>query len=589
PLTPLPRERGSDVIDDRAYWEKWYPADLILECFPGQFRNWFYSLLSMSTMMRHGETDDPAEKRPFETLFGHRLVMNEDGKPMHKSDGTAIWFEEAAEQLGVDTLRWMYLAQNPSADLRFGTRHPDQPVTLRTPDGEVSQTNEGFATCLVTSKPADEVRRQVLIPLWNSYAFFVNYARLDGFDPQAEQVPYDERPEIDRWILSNLQSLIETSEQAWPNCDAATACAAAADFIDDLSNWYIRRNRRRFWRSAKVEGRGTRVEGESNKVSQASNLNPQLDADKLAAYQTLYEVLVTLTKLLAPAMPFLSERMYRNLVVNGASQRREAPESVHLCRFPQPNLDLVDALLSVKMAAAQTIVGMGHRLREESGHRVRQPLAELRFTADSPELSGAIETLTDVVGEELNVKALVRADHLDELVQYTYKPNLKTLGPKHGKRLAAIRNELPTLGDALLAPLRRGANVTVTIGGEPLELAPEDVMVGTAQAADWVTASEGGIQIALSTRLTPELICEGLARDFIRQIQQMRKDAGLEIEDRITIRYAASGEAAAAIETFAEYIRAETLAERLERSGTLPEGQTVRVGSAEVKVKIERA
>ncbi|HEX6985588.1 MAG TPA: class I tRNA ligase family protein, partial [Planctomycetaceae bacterium] len=276
---------------DRDHWRRWYPADLVLECFPGQFRNWFYSLLAMSTMMRHGETDDPAAKRPFKALFGHRLVMNEEGKPMHKSDGTAIWFEEAAEQLGVDTLRWMYLSQNPAADLRFGTRHPDQPVTLRTPEGEVGETKEGFRTCLVTSKPADEVRRQVLIPLWNSYAFFVNYARLDGFDPTAPQVPYEERPEIDRWILSNLQALIETSEKAWPNCDAATACAAAASFIDDLSNWYIRRNRRRFWRG-KSEG----------------------DRDKLAAYQTLYEVLVTLTKLLAPAIPFLSERMYQNLV-----------------------------------------------------------------------------------------------------------------------------------------------------------------------------------------------------------------------------------------------------------------------------------
>src|SRR5690606_21730168 len=171
---------------DRANWEKWYPADLVLECFPGQFRNWFYSMLAMSTMMRYDETDDPKEKRPFKTLFGHRLVMNEEGQPMHKSDGTAIWFEEAAEQLGVDTLRWMYLAQNPAQDLRFGTRHKDQPVTLQTPEGPIDKTREGLPTCEVVSKPADEVRRQVLIPLWNSYAFFVNYAIPDEFDPSAE-------------------------------------------------------------------------------------------------------------------------------------------------------------------------------------------------------------------------------------------------------------------------------------------------------------------------------------------------------------------------------------------------------------------
>ena len=571
------QERSRSPLNgDHAYWEKWYPADLILECFPGQFRNWFYSLLSMSTMMRHGETDDPREKRPFKTLFGHRLVMNEDGEPMHKSDGTAIWFEEAAEQLGVDTLRWMYLAQNPSADLRFGTRHPDQPVTLRTPEGDVSATKEGFKTCLVTSKPADEVRRQVLIPLWNSYAFFVNYARLDGFDPNAECVPYEERPEIDRWILSNLQSVIETSEDAWPNCDAATACAAAAEFIDDLSNWYIRRNRRRFWR------------GGSLSRSQGSGL----DIDKLSAYQTLYEVLVTLTKLLAPVIPFLTERMYQNLVkergTGNGEREGQAPDSVHLCRFPSVNAALKDPALSARTALAQRVVAMGHKLREEAGHRVRQPLAELRFAAPT-EHAEALERLADVIREELNVKAIVRAEHLDELVSYTYKPNLKTLGPKHGKRLAAIRKELPDLGDALLAPLRRGENVTVTIGGEPLELSPEDVMVGTSQAADWVTASDGGIQIALSTKLTPDLIREGLARDFVRQIQQLRKDAGLEIEDRITIAYATEdSEAAAAIETWGDFIAGETLADRLHQSETISDGQSARVGNAKVKVKIDR-
>ncbi|HEX6985190.1 MAG TPA: DUF5915 domain-containing protein [Planctomycetaceae bacterium] len=252
------------------------------------------------------------------------------------------------------------------------------------------------------------------------------------------------------------------------------------------------------------------------------------------------------------------------------------------------NEALKDPALTARTALAQRVVAMGHKLREDAGHRVRQPLAELRFSAP-PEQAAAIERLSDVIREELNVKSLARAEYLDELVKYTYKPNLKTLGPKHGKRLAAIRAELPNLPDARLAPLRRGENVTVTIGGEPLELAPEDVMVGTEQAADWVTASDGTVQIALSTKLTPDLIREGLARDFVRQIQQMRKDADLEIEDRITIRYATTGdEAAAAIEAFAEYIRSETLADRLDRADTLPDGQAVRVGDGEVQVRIER-
>ena len=573
-----------DVPGGGEYWQRWYPADLVLECFPGQFRNWFYSLLSLSTMMRHGETDDPSQKRPFKTLFGHRLVMNEQGQPMHKSDGTAIWFEEAAEQLGVDTLRWLYLSQNPATDLRFGTRHADQPVPLRTVDGEITQTREGFTTCLVTSKPADDVRRQVLIPLWNSYAFFVNYARLDGFDPAAEQVPYADRPEIDRWILSNLNSLIETSETAWGSFDPAEACRATAAFVDDLSNWYIRRNRRRFWRGGSL----SRSHGSG------------LDTDKLAAYQTLYEVLVTLTKLLAPALPFLAERMYQNLVRNAdilaephatnpkSEIRNPKSESVHLCRFPTPNPALRDAGLSARTAVAQQVVALGHKLREEAGHRVRQPLAELRYSAPDA-IAGAIASLEEVIREELNLKAVVRADNLDELVSYTYKPNLKTLGPKQGKRLAAIRSELPTLGDAALAPLRRGESVTVTIGGEPVELAPEDVMVGTQRAADWVTAAEGGLQLALSTRLTPELVREGMARDFIRQVQQLRKDAGLEIEDRIVIRYATPDvEAAAALTTWANSIAAETLADAVRAAETVPEGRSVKIGDVAVSVAVKR-
>ena len=430
---------------NRAEWEKWYPADFITECFPGQFRNWFYSLLAMATMMRH-EQSDPLDKRPFKTLLGHRLVMNEQGQQMHKGDGTAIWFEEAAEQLGVDTIRWMYLAQNPASDLRFGTRHPDRPVTLQTPDGPVGMTKEGAPTCEVVSRPADEVRRRVLIPLWNSYAFFVNYAQLDRFDPSVEPVPFAERPEIDRWILSNLQALIDLSNREFQEFNVAQVCAAAADFIDDLSNWYIRRNRRRFWRSRDAG-----------------------DTDKLAAYQTLHEVLVTLTKLLAPCIPFLAERMYHNLV---AGWDTAAPPSVHLCDYPQCDQSRLDELLNVRMQTAQQVVNLGHKLREEQNIRVRQPLAELRFAVSASEQSAAIESLAAVIRDELNVKQLTYCDDLDELASYSFKPNLKTLGPKYGKLLGSIRKELPNLDAAVLAPLRRGESVTVTLDGAEVALEP---------------------------------------------------------------------------------------------------------------------
>ncbi len=274
------------------------------------------------------------DKRPFKTLLGHRLVMDEQGQPMHKSDGTAIWFEEAAEQLGVDTMRWMYLAQNPASDLRFGTRHPDENVTLDTPDGPASETREGLPCCAVTSAPADETRRRVLIPLWNSYAFFVNYARLDEFDPNAEQVPVADRPEIDRWILSNLQSVLEVAQREMPEFNVAEFCRAAEEFLDDLTNWYIRRNRRRFWRSKDAS-----------------------DTDKTAAYQTLYEVLVTLCKALAPCIPFLTERMYQNL----AGGTNGGPESVHLCEYPKPDESLLDPTLNARTATAERVVKLGHK------------------------------------------------------------------------------------------------------------------------------------------------------------------------------------------------------------------------------------
>ena len=590
---------------NREEWQKWYPADLVTECFPGQFRNWFYSMLSLSTMMRYDEADNAEDKKPFRTLLGHRLVQNEQGKPMHKSDGTAIWFEEAAEQLGVDTMRWMYLAQNPAQDLRFGTRHGDKPVTLQTPDGPIDKTLEGVTTCTVTSGPADETRRQILIPLWNCYKFFVDYAIADGFVPSDElrrraagRKPSEQsasanseglRPaarlenyqEIDRWILSNLQSLIEVAHREMSNYNAPAFCAAAAGFIDDLSNWYIRRNRRRFWRSKDAS-----------------------DTDKNAAYETLYEVLVTLSRLLAPGIPFLTERMYRNLAFGkecsvsrseaGLTEHRRLntehspPESVHLCDYPTADTALLDADLNLRMASAQKVVRLGHKLREESNLRVRQPLAELRFASSNAETAAAIEKLGDVIGEELNIQRVIRQDNLDSLVKYAYKPNLKTLGPKYGKLLNALRTKLPELGDAVLAPLRRGQNLTVELEGQSVDLTPDDVLVNTEQAAEWVCSDDAGIQVAISTVLTPELIREGMSRDFVRQVQQLRKDANLNITERIRIQYhSEENTIQAMVAEWGNYIKGETLADSISFQPS-PDStiKSVSVGEANVKIWI---
>ena len=596
--TPVSLDTGPSTLDDTSTlnsqlstlnWPNWFPADLVTECFPGQFRNWFYSLLSLATMMRYDETEDPEEKKPFKTLLGHRLVMDEHGNAMHKSDGTAIWFEEAAEQLGVDTLRWMYLAHNPASDLRFGLRHPDEPVTLETPEGPISETKEGLPTCKVTSTPADEIRRQVLIPLWNSYAFFVNYAVLDGFDPSLEPVPLADRPEIDRWILSRLQELTQTAHESFEAFDAPRFMQAAAEYIDDLSNWYIRRNRRRFWRARQSPG-----------VATPGPSDTAWDPDKLAAYQTLYEVLVTLTKLLAPAIPFLTERMYQNLVAppddvaSDDSQlstlNSQLPESVHLCPYPEVDSAKLDPDLNWKAHQVQLLVRLGHRLRELSEQRVRQPLAELRFACREARQAAALEEYAAVVADELNVKQVTRADNLDDLVSYTYKPNLKTLGPKYGKLLGAIRKELPSLDPALLAPLRSDESVTVEMGGESVTLEPDDVMVSTAQATDWASADDAGIQVALSTKLTPELIREGMARDLIRHVQQMRKDANLEENGRITIGWSAEGDASETVSTmlseWSETICTETRADGVSAVAAESSAKSVSVGEVAVTLTI---
>ncbi|MFV0446840.1 MAG: DUF5915 domain-containing protein, partial [Planctomycetaceae bacterium] len=528
----------------------------------------------------------------------HRLVMDEHGNAMHKSDGTAIWFEEAAEQLGVDTLRWMYLAQNPATDLRFGLRHKDQLVTLQTPDGPIHETKEGLPTCKVTSTPADEIRRQVLIPLWNSYSFFVNYAVLDGFDPSLPQTPLAERPEIDRWVLSRLQELIETSRDAYAAFDAPRAMSASAEFIDDLSNWYIRRNRRRFWRA--------RASSPSPGIATPGFSGGDWDADKLAAYQTLYEVLVTLTKLLAPAIPFLSERMYQNLVAgqsrakspesradagtgsSGHSTLDSRPLSVHLCSYPEVDPSKLDPELNWSTQQVQLLVTLGHRLRDVAEQRVRQPLAELRFASQSDKQASALEQYADVIADELNVKQVTRAANLDDLVSYTYKPNLKTLGPKYGKLLNAIKSTLPTVDAAVLAPLRSDESVTVTINGQSVVLEPADVMVSTAQATDWACADDAGIQVALSTLLTPDLVREGMVRDLIRHVQQLRKDNDLEENDRINIVWDSdhAADIKAMLQDWAEVVKSETRADGFLPLTSDTGGRVVNLGDVPITLAI---
>jgi isoleucyl-tRNA synthetase len=519
---------------DRAYWEKWIPADLITECFPGQFRNWFYSILAMSTMMELGE---PHPRPPFKTLLGHALVLDEHGRQMHKSDGTAIWFEEAAEQIGVDTMRWMYCHQSPIADLKFGMRHPGEEVTITGVDGfTMTHTVDGVRLCKVTSGPADETRRRILLPLWNTYAFFSNYARLDGFDPQAPLVPLAERQDIDRWILSDLQLVIRTARTHFERYDLPPVCTAIERFIDNLSTWYVRRNRRRFWRGA-----------------------TEADRDKLAAYQTLYEVLVTLTKVAAPILPFITEHMYQNLV---AEQIPGAPESVHHCDYPQVDEQRLDAALSERMQALLRVVSLARAARATSKLKVRQPLARMRIQPANEVERAAIQQFEAHMLDELNIKAVEIVDSVADLLRVKIAANKKVAGPKFGKQLSAVTSALATAdGRQIADAFARGDNYHLSLSDGVVVIAPTDVEISYEAGEDWAAAVDGATAVLVDRRLTPELRNEGLARDLVRNIQNLRKDADFNVEDRIRLSIQ-TGDAALreAIQAFRTYICDETLA-----------------------------
>ncbi len=549
---------------DRDYWARWIPADVVLEALPGQFRNWFYAMLAMSTMME--------QIPPFRTLLGHAMVRDERGEEMHKSKGNAIWFDDAVEKMGADVMRWIYCRQNPLQNLNFGYT------------------------------PGKQVERQVFNTLWNSYAFFTNYARLDAFDPRMPGVPVPERPEIDRWILSNLQRLIASARRNFEDYSITPVVRQAEEFIDELSNWYIRRNRPRFWRS-----RG------------------QDDRDKLAAYQTLYEVLVTLTRVLAPIIPFLAERIYRNLTQGAATPRTggEAaerggrasgasaaplaaggspasaalgagllappPDSVHLAPYPAVDATLIDETLSFQMGVVRQVVGVGHALREKAGERTRQPLAEVRVAVPDAEHRAALERLGGLVADELNVKRLDVVESLGDLTSVSAKPNFGVLGPRYGKDVPKIARALGRAPIALLRRLQTGETVTLDADGRTFELSPADVAISVKTETGWVVDQTGALPVALDTRLTPELRREGLARDVVRHIQQLRKETGLEIEDHIAVSYETDNtEFAAAIEQWSEYICAETLCEQLT---TRPLGGTpkeLKIGNAMLRVEIRK-
>jgi isoleucyl-tRNA synthetase len=479
---------------DRKYWEQWFPADFITESFPGQFRNWFYAILAMSTMMEN--------RPPFKVLLGHALVRDEQGETMSKSKGNAIEFNEAADRMGADLMRWLYCRSNPAANINFGYG------------------------------PADELRAKFMLKLWNTYAFFVNYARLDDFDPAAPQAPVKERTDLDRWILSDLEKLIVLAREAFENYNLMEFCLEVEKFVDDkLSNWYVRRSRRRFWKS-------------------------EHGADKLAAYQTLYTVLLTLTKLIAPVMPFLAEAMYQNLTLG------RDKESVHLCDFPKVDSTLIDEQLSSDTDALLRLVSLGSAARNAAKIKVRQPLAEMRVLPGSDSDRRAAERFADQIMEELNVKKVTLHDPANgPLLTQEVKANMKTLGPKFGPRLKEVQAAITGAPAATLAAqVQAGQPIELLCSSGPVTLEPADLAVQAKAPDGWAGVADRGTQVLVDIRITEDLAREGMARDVIRQVQELRKKANLEMEDRITLRLATDADnLRQAIETHRVYIANETL------------------------------
>jgi isoleucyl-tRNA synthetase len=516
---------------DRTYWEKWFPADFIVESLPGQFRNWFYSMLAMSTMMEG--------RAPFKTLLGHGLVKDEKGDEMHKSKGNSIPFDEAADHMGADLMRWMFCRHNPVNNINFGYG------------------------------PADELRARFLLKLWNTYKFFLEYAIPDQFDPHAEQVPVINRRDIDRWILSELQTLIGTARAAFERFDVQAFCLEAEKFVDDrLSNWYVRRNRRRFWKSEE----GT---------------------DKQAAYQTLYTVLTTLAKLFAPVMPFLAEAMYQNLVIGVARQGESVPESVHHGDYPQVDPALKDEQLSGQMNALLDLITLGSAARNSVKLKVRQPLAQMHVLPGDEKARQAVLRFSDQIGDELNIKKVVLHDPtMGPLLQTVVRPNMKTLGPKYGPRLKAVQEAILRADPALLAKkAQSGEPFEIDCADGPATLDPCDVVVASQAPEGWAGVADGKTQVSLDTRITRELAQEGMARDVVRQIQELRKKANLEVTDRITLHLNTdSPELRSAIESHQQFIAHETLTKNWSKQALNGEGHktSVKVEGQPLDIEIKK-
>lgn len=510
-------------FENKEWFEKKaFPADFICEGID-QTRGWFYTLHAIATML--------FDSVAYKNLIVNELILDKNGMKMSKSKGNTVDPFVLFEKYGADATRWYLVTNSP----------PWRPTLF---------DEEGLV----------EVQRKFFGTLLNTYAFFALYANIDGFENKQAQVPLSKREEIDRWILSKLNSLVEANIKLMDEYEVTKAARATSDFtIDHLSNWYVRRCRRRFWKS-------------------------EMNENKLAAYQTLYECLVTISKLIAPFTPFLGEELFQNL---NSVTKSEKTESVHLTDFPVTGE--IDKELEQKMDLAQHVVYLVRAIRAKSNLKVRQPLKKLIVVIEKNK-KDALLKMKDVILEEVNIKELEILDDDSTLVHKSAKANFKTIGPKFGKNVKAVAEKIKNFTSNEISLIEKGDSVAVEINGESLSVSKDDVEILSEQISGWIVESESGVTVAVDTHLTPELISEGLAREFVNRIQNMRKDAGFQVTDKINIAFSGNSDFKTAINSFTKYIAVETLAEKIETKVEFNGGfvQDWKIGEDEIKIKIEK-
>jgi isoleucyl-tRNA synthetase len=453
-------------FENKDLFEQQFPADFISEAVD-QTRGWFYSLLAESTLLFN--------KAPYKNVIVLGHVQDENGQKMSKSKGNAVDPFDALNKYGADAIRWyFYINSAPWLPNRFH------------------------------GKAVVEGQRKFMSTLWNTYAFFVLYANIDNFDATKYTLNYDKLPVMDKWLLSKLNTMVKTVDEDLGSYKIPEAARALQEFVDDMSNWYVRRSRERFWAKG-------------------------MEQDKINAYMTLYTALVTVAKAAAPMIPFMTEDIYQNLV---RSIDADAPESIHLCDYPEVNEAWIDKDLEANMEELLEIVVLGRACRNTANIKNRQPIGTMYVKAEK----AMDKFYTDIIADELNVKEVKFADDVESFISYSFKPQLRTVGPKYGKLLNGIRTALSEIdGTAAMKELRDKGVLVLDIAGNRVELAEEDLLIETAQSEGYVTETDGETSVVLDTNLTPELIQEGFVREIISKVQTMRKEAGFEVMDKIIV------------------------------------------------------